>query len=77
MRFKFGKSYIEKEEIREAKKQWHHWYAWHPVRLNDRGPFVWLEYVQRKGYEGTTGMTEPPYLCYNYKEADELVKFIK
>ena len=26
--------------------QWHRWFAWHPVTLQDRTT-VWLEYVQR------------------------------
>lgn len=33
---------------REArKKQWHPWFAWHPVRLGME--CYWLEIVERKG----------------------------
>ena len=76
MRFKLGLSYEEKEKIREAKKEWHGWFAWHPVRLGSPSYWAWFENIQRKAYEGTTGMTEPPFLCFNYKEHDPLVRFL-
>src|SRR5581483_10347916 len=28
--------------------EWHRWFAWFPVRLDDVGVTVWLEYVERR-----------------------------
>ena len=27
---------------------WHDWFAWHPVRLDDTRDVVWLETIQRR-----------------------------
>lgn len=43
MRFK----YPTKEERINAKRQWHDWFAWHPVRVGSN--IVWLERIQRRG----------------------------
>jgi hypothetical protein len=75
MRFKFGHSREQKAAIREAKKEWHVWYAWLPVRVGN-GPWAWFEHVQRIAREGQTGMAEPAYLRYTYKELDPLMRFI-
>ena len=29
-------------------RQWHSWFAWHPVRL-ESGECAWLEWVERRG----------------------------
>lgn len=40
---------IDSKDVRtERKKQWHNWFAWHPVRLN-ANEVIWLETVRRKG----------------------------
>lgn len=36
------------EEKRDAKEQWHEWFAWYPVRVGP-GDCRWLEVVRRKG----------------------------
>jgi len=32
------------------QREWHKWWAWHPVRLN--GTTVWLEGIERKRHDG-------------------------
>ena len=34
-------------ERTQRQKEWHRWYAWHPVRVGP-GDCRWLEYVERK-----------------------------
>ena len=41
---------------RRAKKQWHYWFAWCPVRVPSKGKNsgmtrVWWEPIERRGYE--------------------------
>ena len=43
----WGKTDKEKDDI-QAKKD-AHWFAWHPVKLED-GRWVWLEYMARRYY---------------------------
>lgn len=31
------------------KFKWHKWFAWHPVRINNK--LVWLKDVERHGYQ--------------------------
>jgi hypothetical protein len=45
MKFNCGPTPQEKHE---AKKKWHHWFAWYPVRIAS-GDCRWLETVERKG----------------------------
>jgi hypothetical protein len=45
MKFDCGPTWQEKFD---AKKRWHLWFAWHPVRLASHD-CIWLEYVERKG----------------------------
>jgi hypothetical protein len=33
---------------REAKLEWHRWFAWRPIRVAEND-CRWLEYVERKG----------------------------
>ncbi len=41
-------------------RQWHRWFAWHPVTV-DKGDTVWWDMVERRavwlggGYDGTGG----------------------
>lgn len=28
--------------------QWHKWFAWHPVRIDNTGQRVWFETIQRR-----------------------------
>jgi hypothetical protein len=44
MRFDLGPTPYERFE---ARKRWHRWFAWHPVRIDRQ--VVWLETVERKG----------------------------
>jgi hypothetical protein len=30
------------------KWQWHQWFAWYPVRLDDTGKYAWLRTIKRK-----------------------------
>ena len=50
MKWISGHTILEKIE---QKKQWHRWFAWHPVVIgineDNREVKVWLEYVLRKG----------------------------
>lgn len=39
--------------IGAAAYRWHHWYAWHPVKL--KGEYVWLERIERKREPGGWG----------------------
>jgi len=46
-----------------AKKWWHVWFAWHPVRVPTKGKFsgmtmVWFEKVARRGKFRCWGLTE-------------------
>ena len=36
------------EEKRDARKEWHDWFAWYPVRIGSNH-CRWLETVERKG----------------------------
>lgn len=45
MRFDCGPT---PEEIYLARRRWHRWFAWHPVRVGPR-ECRWLEAVERKG----------------------------
>jgi len=37
-----------------AKKEWHRWFAWHPVVVPHVG-MIWLEPVQRRMHSGYNG----------------------
>jgi len=52
------------EERRDAKRQWHAWYAWHPVRI-DSNDCRWLETIQRR-QRGNY------YIHYEYRLIPEL-----
>lgn len=56
MKFNCGPTRAEK---RKAKKEWHRWFAWYPVRLrhwDEHNMFResrdcrWLEVIERKGH---------------------------
>jgi hypothetical protein len=47
----------KREAKRKALEQWHPWFAWHPVML-ENGDAVWMEHIERRrefvsGYDGT------------------------
>lgn len=44
MKFNCGPSFAERHN---RKQQWHKWFAWRPIRLNEND-CRWLEYVERK-----------------------------
>jgi hypothetical protein len=43
---------LTREEMERRKKQWHRWFAWYPVRLDDSPDghkvYRWLETVERR-----------------------------
>lgn len=50
----FGKTYEEEKKINQERekeidllRQWHSWFAWFPVLLNN-GRYVWLETIERR-----------------------------
>lgn len=50
----------------EKNQQWHEWFAWRPVTLNDGCNMVWLEKVWRKGTKCFT-LLGSCYLRWQYK----------
>lgn len=48
MRFDCGLSFGERQiERASSLRQWHRWFAWHPVRVASRS-CVWLEWIERR-----------------------------
>lgn len=45
--------------MRWNRKEWHRWWAWHPVQL-ENGEWVWLEYVERRWEEVHKGWSVAP-----------------
>jgi len=45
MKFSCGPT---REEKRAAKCEWHRWFAWYPVQIDER-ECRWWEYVERRG----------------------------
>lgn len=45
MKFDCGETFAEKKR---RLKQWHRWFAWRPVKVNDHD-CRWLEWVERRG----------------------------
>lgn len=75
MRFKKKKNYGHDD------REWHYWFAWHPVRI-DNNTIVWLEWVARIGeykhsgrlgagwdwkYQDTDYRKDPVKYCEVYK----------
>lgn len=49
MKIKY-KTYALKRQERETKlSKWHNWFAWYPVRINER-ELAWLQTVKRKAF---------------------------
>ena len=49
MKFKCGPSLAERYSRHyERQRNWHSWWAWHPMRIEGVGFCVWLEQVERK-----------------------------
>jgi hypothetical protein len=46
MRIKIERTKEERMLRHEARKQWHEWFAWHPIFIEHE--LVWLETVERK-----------------------------
>lgn len=57
-----------KEEI-EAKKKWHDWFAWYPVRVAS-SDCRWLETVERRG-EYKWNYFDGVYFLYEYRAKGE------
>ncbi len=66
MRFNCGPDSVEKHE---AKKFWHRWFAWYPVRVSKR-ECIWLEFVERKGtfVTGFAAVGAYMYFEWEYKK---------
>lgn len=47
-------------------KEWHRWFAWHPVELQDYH-WTWLEVVERK----LDGYSIDYVSCWSYREIKE------
>jgi hypothetical protein len=48
MMLKCGPSLVQRLESRyRRKRDWHRWFAWYPVRIND-GMCIWFEWVEAK-----------------------------
>ncbi len=52
------------------RKQWHRWFAWHPVHV-DYGECVWLENVWRKGHFHFDELVEWWEFEYSVNKPDE------
>jgi len=47
----WGKTAAERRADRERFLNWHKWFAWHPISLDEgehAGRIVWLDVVERK-----------------------------
>ncbi len=69
MRFEFSAIKEKSKEIqrtieekckakRRKKKEWHKWFAWHPIKLwlsDDYHEIVWFEKVERRGLRWSRG----------------------
>lgn len=56
------------EALLESRKQWHTWFAWHPVEVDKEN--LWFEKVCRRA----TGFTSEGFLIYEYKDFLEILK---
>lgn len=56
MRFDCG---LTGRELFEARKLWHKWFAWYPVRIGSRD-CRWLETVERR--------KDSPHYIWEYRE---------
>ena len=50
MKFNCGETFTEKKQL---LKQWHRWFAWRPVKLDDHD-CRWFEWVARRGFYVTS-----------------------
>ena len=66
MKFNCGPTLREKVE---ARKEWHEWFAWYPVRVAS-GDCRWLETVERRG-EHDWGYDGESYWDYEYRAKGE------
>lgn len=66
MKFKIDSKSVKDER----KKQWHNWFAWYPVRINE-SETVWLEDIQRKGFLADS-TKDSPYWKWFYKPYEKL-----
>lgn len=64
MRFDCGPTWQEREA---AKKAWHRWFAWHPVRIGDSHDCRWLETVERKGELHSCGSFGGDWWTWEYR----------
>ncbi len=66
MIFKVGPSFSDRwDRIFDAKRKWHRWFAWHPVRVTHEKA-VWWMFVERKGipYNDMNGQ----HWLYEYRQ---------
>lgn len=68
MRWKKGMDPGQKErEYLRRKKNWHIWFAWHPVATKDQ--WIWLERVMRKGEVANISESVIVHWNYEYRSA--------
>lgn len=72
MRWTYVDSKAKYFEKLDKKKQWHKWFAWHPVVVNRE--WVWLETISRKGYTKGVSENNVVYLGWNYKSLNDFTK---
>jgi hypothetical protein len=58
--------------------QWHHWFAWRPVQIND-GSWVWLKFILRRSFDGNWeyGLPEEPGNFSQYSRSYEPTNELK
>ena len=57
MKFDCGKTF---QERRNRLRQWHKWFAWYPVKVEDHD-CRWFEFVERREWGYFQGMSEFEY----------------
>lgn len=53
-----------KQKRMEKYTQWHKWFAWHPIRINNT--VIWLETIYRKGTVALDSYDNKEYLVWSY-----------
>jgi hypothetical protein len=75
-----SKDYKKKKQVLlyEQKRQWHKWWAWHPVKVkktSDYNQWVWFEPVYRRAADWNPWRTVCRYV-WQYTTDFELLKEI-
>lgn len=67
---------IKRQDLKE-RYEWHKWFAWYPVSVNDN-EYRWLEYVYRRLYTPTgldrSHLEAQRILYYTYQERDSILR---